>query len=148
MLALLTILAQATLDDANKGVDTLEKVSRGSVAFILLIMLILAIVGFVWQYRRNNKIEDDHRDEELTRSKQDKVDAASTLSAIKLDAENVRKEMLALVRERTQAERDTDESLSGTTRAMERVGFVLERVERLLERVERLMERLERKFGG
>lgn len=131
------ILAQADPNELAKGVDVIERVSRGSVAFILLVLLVVAIVGFVWQYRRNNEIEDKHREDMDARSRQDKADAAKLLADMKAEADKVRGEQLALMRERLQAEREADATMAAAVRTIDRDAAVIERAERLMDRLER-----------
>lgn len=137
------LLAQ-TPGDVDKGVDIIEKVSRGSVAMILLCLLVLAIVGIVWMVRRQAKLDEKRADDDEKRSARERDGYQKALSDTKADADKVRGEQLGLMRERLQAEKETDATIAGAARAIERCGTVLERVERLCERLER---RLENKQG-
>jgi hypothetical protein len=142
---MLFILAQTDPKDVKEGVDLLERISRGSVAFILLCLLVLAIIGFVWQYRRNIAIVEKQKDADDKRAAQDRADAQKALSDSRADADKNKSEQLALMRERVQADKELDTTLAASNRVLDKNTSTLERNERVLARVESLLERLERR---
>jgi Na+-transporting methylmalonyl-CoA/oxaloacetate decarboxylase gamma subunit len=132
------LLAQTpTPDDVGKSVDIIERVSRGSVAFILLCLLVLAIVCIYWLLRRASKAADRREEEDEKRNVRERDGYQKALADVKTDAEKVRTEMLAIAREKTQSEREMDATIASAVRAIDRCATIIERAERIMDRLER-----------
>lgn len=102
---MLMMLAQAQ-ETAEKAVGLLERINAGGVSLLSLVVATIAVVGYIFQLRRNNEIEQSWREA-------GKADAEKRLSEIK----ELMREMLIRDKEGTQAHGaaiQAVEGLSGT----------------------------------
>lgn len=136
------LLAQVSIEQAEKGVGVLDKIAHGSVALILLVLLLGAIVALVWQYRRNVQLTEDNAEAAKKREEQNKKDAADLIAMLRKDADAAKTEQMNLMRERLQAEKESDVTLASTVRTVDHSAEAYARLERVLLRVEALLDRM------
>lgn len=128
---MLLILAQSS-PDPEKTIGWLERLIQGGVPLICLAIAVIAVVGLVWQYRKNADLEATYRADLERRAKAEKEDAEKRLAEQKVEAEKHAAKAESLMRELRQAEKESDATLAQAVRAVETNTKMLERIERKL----------------
>lgn len=128
---MLLTLAQA-FTDPDKQIGWLERLIAGGVPLICLAVALAAIVGMVLQYRKNAELEAAYRKDLDNRAKAEKLDAEKRLAKQESEGEKHAAKAEALMRERLQAEKESDATLAQAVRVLEANSKLFERIERKL----------------
>lgn len=129
---MLLFLAQ-TATDPDKAIGWLERLIQGGVPLICLGVATIAVIGVVLQYRKNAELEAAYRKDLDDRAKAEKLDAEKRLAKQAAEAEKHAAKAEALMRERLQAEKESDATLAQAVRVIEANTKMLERIERRLD---------------
>ena len=125
-------LAQSA-PNPEETIGTLERVLKGGVPLICLVIAVLACIAAVLQYKKNHKLEVDYRNDLANRAKQEKLDAEKRLEEAKREAKERAVEVDKLMRERLAAEKESDATLAHAVHIIEANAKLMERLERKLE---------------
>lgn len=125
-------LAQSS-PDPEQTIGWLERILKGGVPLICLVIAVLAVVAAVLQYKKNHKLELDYRNDLANRAKQAKEDAEKRLEEAKAEAKERAAEVDKLMRERMAVEKESDATLAHAVHVIEANAKIMERLERKLE---------------
>jgi hypothetical protein len=135
------LLAEDTVSP-EQAVGLLEKLTKGGVPLICLVVACVACFVAWWALKQRlesekqrTELEKTYRENIEARAKQDKIDATAQLAEAKREAEARRQENEKLLRERIAADKDNGETLSHAVQMIEACGRTLERVERRMDKV-------------
>jgi len=141
MFDLILILADGTSPD--DAIGWAERLNKGGVPVIALVVAIAAVIGLLYLFKRLLDEQKERANLELTyrkdleeRHKQAISDAEKRLEAAKNEAKERAAEVKELMRERMQAEKESDATLAQAVRVIEANTKIMERTERHLDRRE------------
>jgi len=141
MFDLVLILADGTSPD--DAIGWAERLNKGGVPVIALVVAIAAVIGLLYLFKRLLDEQKERANLELTyrkdleeRHKQAISDAEKRLEAAKNEAKERAAEVKELMRERMQAEKESDATLAQAVRVIEANTKIMERTERHLDRRE------------
>jgi hypothetical protein len=133
------LLAQESLNPAE-AVGWAERLSKGGVPVISLFFAIGAIIGSIFIFKQLllkaeefKELEKGYRKTIEDKAALDKADYERRLDAAKTEAKERAAEIDRLMRERMQAEKESDATLAQAIRVLDANTKVMERVERFLD---------------
>lgn len=141
MFDIVLILADGASPDTAIG--WAERLNKGGVPVIALVVAIAAVVGMLYLFKRlldeqkeRANLEQTYRKDLEGRHNQAIADAEKRLEAAKGEAKERAAEVKELMRERMAAEKESDATLAQAVRVIEANTKILERSERYLDRRE------------
>jgi len=129
---LLLLLADGQTDP-NKAIGWLERLIQGGVPLICLAIALIAGIAWVYQFRKNSALELEYREDLAERAEEAHKETERRLTAQREESEKHASKSEALMRERLQAEKESDATLAHAVRVIEANTKALERLERKLE---------------
>lgn len=152
------LLAQTPGPGPDDAIGWAEKASKGGVAFLSILVAIGCIAAVIFMFKKLldqkdsfTELEKNYRGSIQDQAKQDKTDAENRLKAAEASAEKREGDKLALMKERLQAEKESDATLAqaihvieNNTRFAEKVDGKLSQVDDLKRLLAEMNDRLRR----
>lgn len=144
------LLAEGSSPSPDEAIGWAERMSRGGVAVICLVVAIAAVIGLIFIFRKLldkseefKELEKVYRKTIEDKAKEDRSDAENRLKEAKLDADKRADREMSLMKERLAAEKESDATLAQAVHVIERVIQTVEKVERKLDNVDVLARKLD-----
>lgn len=136
---MLMLLAQSAPPTPDEAIGWAERMSKGGVPVISLCVAIAAVVALMFMFKKLleksgefQDLEKGYRKTIEDKAAVERVDYEKRLADAKLEAKERATEIDRLMRERMQAEKESDATLAQAIRVLDANTKVLERVERQL----------------
>lgn len=144
------LLAEGNGPGPDDAIGWAEKMTRGGVPVIALVVAIAAVVGLIIVFNKLlaksdefKELEKGYRNSIEEKAKQDRIDAENRLKEAKLEADKRADREMSLMKERLVAEKESDATLAQAVHVIERVIVAVEKVERKLDNVDGLAKKLD-----
>jgi hypothetical protein len=144
------LLAEGNGGSPDEAIGWAEKMTKGGVPVIALVVAIAAVVALIFIFRKLldkseefKELEKGYRASIESKASQDRADGENRLKEAKLEADKRADREMSLMKERLAAEKESDATLAQAVHVIERVIQGLEKVERKLDSVEALARKLD-----
>jgi hypothetical protein len=149
-LVFFALLAQTNGPGADEAIGWAERMNKGGVPVISLVVAIVAVAGLVLMFKKLlskgdsfTELERGYRASIEEKAKQDRIDAENRLKDAKLDSDKRADREMAMMKERLAAEKESDATLAQAVHVIERVISVMDKVEHKLDAVDNLSRKLD-----
>lgn len=134
----------------DEAINWAERMSRGGVAVICLVVAIAAVVGLIFIFKKLLDKSEEFKDLEKNyrktiedKAKEDRVDADNRLKEAKTEADKRADREMAIMKERLAAEKESDATLAQAVHVIERNITLADKVDKRLEAVEALLRKVD-----
>jgi len=139
------MLAQEGAPKPDEAIGWAERMSKGGVPVICLTVAIAAVVGLVIVFKmllnKSDKftdLEKTYRENIENDRKQDKIDYENRLKAAEAAADKREQEKMAMMKERLQAEKESDATLAQAIHVIEADTKLADKVDKKLDVIDDL----------
>jgi len=139
------LLAQTPGPSPDEAIGWAEKMSKGGVAVICLVVAIAAVVALIFMFKKLldksdefKELEKGYRKTIEDKADKDAVAAEKRLSDAKVEADKSKDREMTLMKDRLQAEKESDATLAQAIRVIENNTRFAEKVDRKLDQVDDL----------
>lgn len=144
------ILAEISSPGPDDAISWAEKLTKGGVPVICLVVAIAAVVGLILVFRmlltksdEFKELEKNYRKTIEDKAREDRADAENRLKEAKLEASQRADREMALMKERLVAEKEGDATLAQAVHVIERNIESVESVEKKLDEIDHLVRKLD-----
>ena len=144
------LLAQTGTPSPDEAIGWAERMNKGGVPVIALVVAIAAVVGLIFMFRKLldkadqfTDLEKGYRASIEEKARQDRIDAENRLKDADAKAEKRSERELAMMKERLVAEKEGDATLAQAVHVIERVIQTMDKVDHKMDAVDGLNRKLD-----